>query len=104
MRHGSDRNFESERRERMSRVILEHVHGLKEEPPAVLLINRIAMNLALEPREVAQILNDLAESGYIEWEALKKPIRLTAAGHDQVERLRSRGAGHGGRPRWGWSH
>ena len=82
-----------EENERLSFVILQHVYSLDEgdlDEPALLLVSRVAAELALDAQRVVELVAHLTYAGFVSWEGTGRPIRITPKGSEYIERLAHR--------------
>jgi hypothetical protein len=81
-----ERDFEAERHERNSFIVLQHVYTITTERPGF-PPHRIADDLALARGEAAEIIGHLIDIGFLERLPGSLAIRLTPQGSDYIERL-----------------
>jgi hypothetical protein len=84
------RDSETEEKERISFILLQHVYSLSREDDGVLVVGRIASALALPVAEVVQIVAHLTYTGFLSWEGTGRPVGITEKGIEYIEHLAHR--------------
>ena len=80
------RDFEAERRERDSFIVLQHLYTMGEEC-SELPVRRIADDLGLAPKYTEEIVENLITTGYLEWAAWAACVRPSPLGVKYIESL-----------------
>ena len=84
------RDVAVEERERISFILLQHVYSLACEGYGLLVPAKIALDLALPPEEMVQIIAHLTYQGFLEWEGTGRPVAISQKGVDYIEHLAHR--------------
>jgi hypothetical protein len=84
------RDLAVEEKERTSFILLQHVYSLACEGHGLLVVGKIAADLALPVSEVVQIVAHLTYAGFLEWEGTGRPVGITQKGIDYIEHLAHR--------------
>lgn len=84
------RDLAAEERERISFILLQHVYSLSCEGQAVLVVGKIASDLALPVATVVQLVAHLTYAGFLQWEGTGRPVTIAQKGVEYIERLAHR--------------
>lgn len=89
-REGARPATESERKERLGYVILQHLDTLVDDATGTLVADHIAADLAIPARELREILDMLARRGFIDWDGARGHALPTTEGSDYLARAAGR--------------